>query len=95
VVPVRCLCGYFGSLAKGKIVFPHVILCSSTVERTTLATRPSSAGTGHGGHGDGGSLPGHGERGVSPLDALLFSPRPEPLSLLETLAAAAISCRKS
>jgi hypothetical protein len=86
----RWLCGYFGSLAKGKIVFPHVILCSSTVERTALATRPSSAGTGHGGHGDGGPLPGHGERGVSPLDALLFSPRPEPPSLLETLAAAAI-----
>jgi hypothetical protein len=91
----RWLCEYFGSLAKGKIVFPHIILCSSTVERTALATRPSSAGTGHVGHGDGGPLPGHGERGVSPLDVLLFFPRPKPLSLLETLAAAAISCKKS
>jgi hypothetical protein len=53
----RWLCVYFGSLAKGKIIFPHVILCSSTVERTALATRPSSAGTGHDGHRDGGPLP--------------------------------------
>jgi hypothetical protein len=88
------LCGYFGLPGKGKIVFPHVISCLLTVERTTLATRPSSVGTGHGGHGDGGPLPSHGERGVFPTECA-FSPHPEPLSLLETLAATAISCRKS
>jgi hypothetical protein len=68
----RWLCGYFGSLVKGKIVFPHVMLCSSTVERTALATRPSSAGTGHGGHGDGGLPRPWRERGFPTWMRFLF-----------------------
>jgi hypothetical protein len=41
VVAVRV----FWLLAKGKIIFPHVILCSLIVERTALATRPELGST--------------------------------------------------
>jgi hypothetical protein len=47
----RWLCRYFGSVFEGKIVFSHVIFWRATVERTTVATRPSPPGTGHAGHG--------------------------------------------
>jgi hypothetical protein len=61
----------------------HVSFYSATVERTAVASRPSSPGTGHSGHGRAPILAL--ERGGSPsrypLPCPLPTPAPSPLSL--------------